>query len=284
MSTYCRMQCIIVVFGATGLQGGSVTVHGVTQDVLKPSAKVLESLSAEMVTADINDTSTLMKALEGAYAVFAVTGYLETGSSETEIKQDKAIADVAKEAGFQHLIWSSLPNVTQISRELSQVYIREIGIPTSFYLPGFFMSILPGIMFRQLPPNNDRTLALPIPADSPMSCLATVEDTGKYVKGILLNCEQTFGKITYGAMDYYTLNDITAKTLQPPAQAVHELTQNMLLMGNVSYCGGADVKDDHVFLVDELDNFEGLHASISCLCRFEVEEAALLCSKGPAGK
>jgi uncharacterized protein YbjT (DUF2867 family) len=54
---------VIVVFGATGLQGGSVvkailgdaklkedwTVRGVTRDVSKPAAKALESLGAETV-------------------------------------------------------------------------------------------------------------------------------------------------------------------------------------------------------------------------------------------
>ncbi len=54
---------IIVVFGATGVQGGSVAkailgdskmregwaVRGVTRDVSKPSAKALESLGAETV-------------------------------------------------------------------------------------------------------------------------------------------------------------------------------------------------------------------------------------------
>ena len=54
---------ILVVFGATGAQGGSVvkailgdsrtrqqwTVRGVTRDVSKPSAKALENLGAQTV-------------------------------------------------------------------------------------------------------------------------------------------------------------------------------------------------------------------------------------------
>lgn len=54
---------VLVVFGATGVQGGSVvksilgdaklrdswTVRGVTRDVSKPSAKALEDLGAETV-------------------------------------------------------------------------------------------------------------------------------------------------------------------------------------------------------------------------------------------
>lgn len=55
---------ILVVFGATGIQGGSVVkavlgdskmrgawaVRGVTRDTSKPSAKALESLGAETVS------------------------------------------------------------------------------------------------------------------------------------------------------------------------------------------------------------------------------------------
>jgi len=54
---------VLVVFGATGSQGGSVvkailgdpktngewTVRAITRDVSKPSAKALESLGAEIV-------------------------------------------------------------------------------------------------------------------------------------------------------------------------------------------------------------------------------------------
>jgi hypothetical protein len=63
---------ILVVFGATGVQGGSVvkavlgdakmrenwTVRGVTRDVSKPSAKKLESIGAETVAVS-NDAQTL---------------------------------------------------------------------------------------------------------------------------------------------------------------------------------------------------------------------------------
>ncbi len=55
---------VLVVFGATGVQGGSVAkaflgdaklkeswvIRGVTRDVSKPSAKSLENLGAETIT------------------------------------------------------------------------------------------------------------------------------------------------------------------------------------------------------------------------------------------
>jgi uncharacterized protein YbjT (DUF2867 family) len=64
---------VIVVFGATGVQGGSVvkailgdakmkeswTVRGVTRDVSKPSAKALETMGAETVAVSDSDENVL---------------------------------------------------------------------------------------------------------------------------------------------------------------------------------------------------------------------------------
>lgn len=132
------------------------------------------------------------------------------------------------------------------------------------------MKNLPGGMFRQLPPNNEWTLGLPIPATSPVPLLDTADDTGKFVKGILLNREKTLGKRIYGATDYYTLTEIvdqfkelypeagkTAKTVELPHQVfkgilkaggnsdqgAEELLQNMRLLNEFGYYGGADLKE-----------------------------------------
>lgn len=46
--------------------------------------------------ANLNDTASLKNAMKDAYAVFAVTNYWESQNADVEIKQGKAIADVAK--------------------------------------------------------------------------------------------------------------------------------------------------------------------------------------------
>jgi uncharacterized protein YbjT (DUF2867 family) len=306
---------VLVVFGATGVQGGSVakailgdaklrdswTVRGVTRDVSKASAKALESLGAETVAvrhktqlivdirlmnkqADLNDAATLKNAVKGAFAVFAVTNYWESHSADVEMKQGKAIADAAKEAGVQHYVWSSLLNVTKLSKGALpgvshfdskakiEDYVREIGLPATFFLPGFYMSNLPGGMFRQAPPNNDWTLALPIPGTTPVPLLNTAGDTGKFVKAILLNREKTLGKRIYGATEYYTLDEMvkqfkeqypeagkTAKAVElphevfkgilqktgMPAEGAEELLQNMRLMNEYGYYGGESLDESH---------------------------------------
>lgn len=137
---------VLVVFGATGKQGGSVvksvlgdpktaalfSVRAITRDPSKPSAQELTKVGCECVSvsvarhnrvcekltdavtqADVDDKASLRTALDGAYAVYAVTNFWEKKSAAAEVQQGKNIADVAKECGVQHLIWSSLLNITK---------------------------------------------------------------------------------------------------------------------------------------------------------------------------
>ena len=73
----------------------------------------------------MNDKSTLLKAMEGASAVYAITNYWESMDHELEVKQGKALVDAAKEADVQHFIWSSLLNVTKCK---SCCYVRGHGV------------------------------------------------------------------------------------------------------------------------------------------------------------
>ncbi|RDW73224.1 hypothetical protein BP6252_07131 [Coleophoma cylindrospora] len=298
---------ILVVFGATGGQGGSVVksmlsdpkmtsswkIRGITRDPSKPSAKALEAQGVETVAADLNDKASLKKALHGAYAVFAVTNYWEKMSVEIEVGQGKAIADAAKEEGIQHLVWSSLMNVTKLSKGVlpnvyhfdskAQVeeYIRSIGIPATFFMPGYFMSNVPGGALRKMGPTFG--MGLPIPTNSPIPMFNAQGDAGKFVKGILLNREKLLGERIYGATEYLTVEEIVkqfsevfpedgkdAKAIELPHEAFlsaleakgmpkfvqEELLENMRLMAEFGYYGGASLDESHSILVDKLTTWK----------------------------
>ncbi|KAK5712967.1 hypothetical protein LTR17_017746 [Elasticomyces elasticus] len=76
---------LIVVLGATGIQGGSVArlyatlpgwrVRGVTRDPTKASCAPLREAGVELVAADLDDVASLDRAFEGADAIFAVTDF-----------------------------------------------------------------------------------------------------------------------------------------------------------------------------------------------------------------
>ncbi|KAL1745763.1 hypothetical protein HDZ31DRAFT_81735 [Schizophyllum fasciatum] len=220
---------IITVFGATGKQGGSVitsilgdsnastkfAIRAVTRDVNKDSSKALAAKGVEVVAADLNDKPSLRQAIKGAYGVFAVTDFWSSLSAEKEIAQGKNIADVCKEENVQHLVWSSLLDVKKLSNGvLTEVhhfdskaaveeYIRALAIPATFFLPGFYMSNIPGNSLRASP-DGKWGLNLPMPDDAPIPLFAAERDTGKFVKAIFLRRAETLGQRVYGATGYTT--------------------------------------------------------------------------------
>jgi len=300
---------IITVFGATGAQGGAVadiflhdpklksdwTVRAVTRNVTSDAAKKLESQGAEVVAADMNDKATLLKAVEGASAVFAVTNYWEKADQAVEVAQGKALVDAAKEAGVHHFIWSSLVNVKKLSNgKLPNVYhfdskaevedyARSVGIPATFFLPGFYMSNMPGGMLRADPSkDNAWTFSLPVPATAPIPVFDT-DDTGKYVKAAVLRRDEVLGKRVLGATAYLTGAQIVEdfKKVFPeagktasynqlsesdykaaltgngmPEFIAQELFENMLLLDQFGYYGGESLDETHKLVEDKLTTWE----------------------------
>lgn len=121
--------------------------------------------------------------------MFLVTNYWESKDPVKELSQGKNVADAAKEGGVSHIIFSSLLNVTKTSGgRLTHVphfdakadieeYIRGTGVPSTFVLPGYFMSNLP----HMIRPKEDGTLTLSLPVSSQAKfpLLNAADDYGK---------------------------------------------------------------------------------------------------------
>src|SRR6266404_8698666 len=109
---------LIAVIGATGHQGGGVVRALQARGQFKLRALTRNpdkqrELAEEVVEADLDQPETLNAAFEGAHGVFLVTNFREAGIDE--LKQATAAVRAAKEAGVQHFVWSTLPNVEAIS-------------------------------------------------------------------------------------------------------------------------------------------------------------------------
>src|SRR5512133_2223436 len=109
---------LIAVTGATGQQGGAVArkllLHGwmvraLTRDVNKPAAQELAALGVELVAGDMDNRAELDAAFKGVYGVFSVQNYwLPKVGFDGEIRQGKSVADAARAAGVEHLVYSSV--------------------------------------------------------------------------------------------------------------------------------------------------------------------------------
>jgi len=111
---------VIAVVGATGAQGGGLVrailkdpsgefaARAITRDANSPKALELARLGAEVVSANVDDAESLKRAFAGAYGAFCVTFFWEHFSAEKEIAEARNMAEAAKAAGVQHVIWSTL--------------------------------------------------------------------------------------------------------------------------------------------------------------------------------
>jgi uncharacterized protein YbjT (DUF2867 family) len=111
---------LLVVFGATGQQGGGLVravlardrpdyrIRAVTREPTGERASALAALGAEVVAADLDDAAAVAEAMRGGDAVFCVTNFWEHFSPERELKQAEHLAEGAKRAGVRHVIWSTL--------------------------------------------------------------------------------------------------------------------------------------------------------------------------------
>lgn len=209
---------LIVVSGATGQQGGAVAralldrgfrVRALTRNTEKPEAKSLAESGAEVVRGDLDDRSSIEAALEGAHGVFSVQQFFEAGL-EGEVRQGKALADAAKEAGVEHFVYSSVGSAhrdTGIphfeSKWEVEKHVRDIGLPYTVLRPVFFMQNWEWMG----DPVLGGTLPQPLAPEKPFQNVA-VEDIGAFAALAFENPEEWIGREVDLAGDEMTMNEI----------------------------------------------------------------------------
>ena len=114
------MEKIIAVVGATGAQGKGLIQailndresgfrpRAITRNAASDKAKELAAMGAEVVEANVDDKESMIRAFSGAYGAFCVTFFWEHFSPEKETQQARNLAEAAKEAEVNHVIWSTL--------------------------------------------------------------------------------------------------------------------------------------------------------------------------------
>ncbi len=110
------MSKTVLVTGATGSQGGAVArellkkkfnVRAMTRNPDGEAANALKALGADIVKADFENTESLKNAVAGAWGVFSVQNTWESGA-EKEIEHGIKLASVAKDAGVEHFVYTSV--------------------------------------------------------------------------------------------------------------------------------------------------------------------------------
>ena len=110
----------ITVVGGTGAQGGGVVdallasgqyaVRVVSRNPAGESAATLERRGVQVVQGDLLEPSSLRAAFDGAHGAFLVTNFWDPTQMPKETEIGNAAVKVARAAGVQHFIWSTLPD------------------------------------------------------------------------------------------------------------------------------------------------------------------------------
>jgi len=217
---------IIAVVGATGAQGGGLArailadrsggfaLRAITRKPDSDKAQELRNAGAEVVKGDADDRASIERAFQGAYGVFALTNFWEHFSPERELAQARNMAQAAKSAGVQHVIWSTLEDTREWvpleddrmptlqgkykvphfdAKGEADASFRDAGVPTTWLLTSFYWDNL--IYFGAGPQRGpDGTLALVFPMDDKKLPAIAVEDIGKSAYSIFKRGQEFIGK------------------------------------------------------------------------------------------
>lgn len=243
----------ILVTGATGQQGGAVarellaaghTVKAMTRKPESDKARALAALGAEIVQGDLNDAGSLERAFRGAWGIFAVQNTWEAGV-EGEEKQGKRAAEVAREQGVQHFVYSSVGSAERDTgiphfdnKWRIEETVRGLNFPSYAVLrPVFFMENWLSPWFK--PSIDEGTLAIAVEPETSLQMIA-VQDIGKYGRLAFERHEALNGQAIEIAGDEMTMPEVATiisrasgkpvSHYQVPIEQVREFSEDFAIM------------------------------------------------------
>jgi uncharacterized protein YbjT (DUF2867 family) len=196
---HATMTDPLLVLGATGSHGGAVahallarefTVHVLVRDPNTPRAQALAEAGATLVSGDLLDEDSLVRAFGEVGAVYAVTTPFEHGAEDEE-RQGSSIINAAGRVGLEWLILASVAASDRAavphfqSKARIEKRLRETTIPWTVIAPSYFyenlLSLRESICAGSLP--------LALPAHKPLHQVA-LADLGALVAAVVSRREE----------------------------------------------------------------------------------------------
>jgi len=280
---------VIAVVGATGAQGGGLVravlndrsgefaVRAITRDPDSAKAKELAALGAEVARADVDDAGSLERAFAGAYGAFCVTFFWAHFSADKEIAEARNMAQAAKLAGVQHVIWSTLEDTRRWMAlsddrmptlhgkykvphfdgkgEANQIFL-DMGLPVTLLNTSFYWENL--IHFGAGPkPGPGGVLALTYPMGDKRLPGIAADDIGKCALGIFKAGREYIGKTVGIAGEHLTGAEMAAKLSKALGREVRYNDVAPEVYRSFGFPGADDMGNMFQFKRDFNDDFVG---------------------------
>ncbi|KAL4875162.1 hypothetical protein BJY04DRAFT_202662 [Aspergillus karnatakaensis] len=241
-------QPVIVVLGATGNQGRGVVqallrepspmtwqVRAITrnpdsdaaQDLLNAFQTPDNRLSLH--TGDLYDKTSLEDAFTGAYGVFGVTSEYagktipDEEGMKHELQAGRNIIDAAKKANVKHFVFSSLPNMNEVTGgRLTRIYhmthksviaqwAKEELPAVTCLIPGLFLSNLNRPQYCCRREDGVVRFCPPIPAIKLMEWVDPEYDMGLFAARVFsLGPDKTSGKSYFVGSKHFRMQDLAS--------------------------------------------------------------------------
>ena len=209
----------VLITGATGKQGGATAralagkgfkLRAMTRHPDGEAAKAVASAAgADIVQGDLDDAASLRNVLKDVWGVFAVQNTWEAGVQGEE-EQGKRLASLAREAGVQHYVYTSVGSAHRKTgiphfdnKYRIEDTIRAAGFPSHvIFRPVFFMENLTSPWFL-----NGDTIHAAMRPNLKLQMIG-VDDIGKYAARGFTDADKLNRREIDLAADEVTMPDV----------------------------------------------------------------------------
>ncbi len=281
---------IIAIVGATGAQGGGLArailsdsksifkVRALTRSVNSDKSRKLAELGAEVVRADVGDMESVRKAFDGAHGAYCVTFFWEHFSPEKEFTHAGTLAQAARDAGVQHVIWSTLEDTRKWvpldddrmptlmgkykvphfdAKGEANRFFTDFGLPTTFLYASFYWDNF--IHFGMGPrkgPDGSMAITFPL-GDKKMPGIAS-EDIGKCAYGIFKKEKEYIGKSVGIAGEHLSGEQMASALSEALGRKIHYNDVTPEVYRGLGFPGAEDLGSMFQFKRDFEADFCGL--------------------------
>jgi uncharacterized protein YbjT (DUF2867 family) len=247
----------VLVFGATGTQGGAVVrellvravdVQVLVRDPQSERAQALAKSGAQLVVGDLRDEWSLARAMSSAAVAYAITTPFAEGA-DAEVHQGYAIIRAAVEARLPWLIFASVAAASRAevphfqSKARIEEQLRDAAVPWTVVAPSYFYENVLGSRTAIL----EGLLPLSLPQDKPLHQVG-LRDLGAVVAAILERREEHLSQRVEIAADAPTPREMAdalgARAVETPLDELRERSPDLAalyaFLANDGY--GVDVR------------------------------------------